>query len=301
MIKTTDESFVSRLTKDPLNALLHLQYAIHSLKNNQLYLSFAELKTAEFLGIDGIDIQEFKNVLLSSMPQSEIMNHNQYFRFKSLASELNYRSENNNFTVLDVGGGMGELASFIPEASYCLAEPTVNGISGTSLPFIDHSFDYVVSCHVLEHIPVEDRRLFLDQLLSKSKYGLVLLNPFNIDGTHVDDRLKLVIEVTGAEWAKEHLECTLPRIEDIEDYAKDKQLQVSIKSNGTLTTALALVFVDHFAEKCASKSDWEKVNKFFNMQFDANVLNSDRYPIGYLVYLSWPEKPDGEFGSLGSK
>ena len=293
MMKTIGENFVDRLSKEPLNALLHLQYAIHSLKNNQPYLSFAELKTAEFLGIDGIDVHEFKKVLLSSMPQSEVMNHNQYFRFKSLASELNYRSENSNFTVLDVGGGMGELASFIPEASYCLAEPTVNGISGIDLPFRDHSFDYVVSCHVLEHIPVEERRLFLDQLLSKSKSGLILLNPFHIDGTHVDERLKLVIEVTGAQWAKEHLECSLPKIKDIEDYAKDKQLQVSIKSNGTLTTALALVFVDYFAEKCTSKLEWEKVNKFYNLQFDSNVLNSDSYPIGYLVYLSWPEKLTG--------
>jgi 2-polyprenyl-3-methyl-5-hydroxy-6-metoxy-1,4-benzoquinol methylase len=55
--------------------------------------------------------------------------------------------------VLDVGGGHGQLASFLPEASYCLAEPSVNGISGADLPFADRSFDYVVSCHVLEQIP----------------------------------------------------------------------------------------------------------------------------------------------------
>lgn len=290
MININDESFVGRLSKEPLNAILHLQYAIHSLKNNQPYLAFAELKTAEFLGINDIDIQEFKNALISSMPQSEIMNHNQYYRFKSLASELNYRSDNDTFSVLDVGGGMGELASFIPEASYCLAEPTVNGISGTDLPFLDHSFDYVVSCHVLEHIPLKSRRLFLDQLLSKSRYGLILLNPFYVDGTQVDDRLKLVIDVTGAEWAKEHLECTLPRVEDIEDYAKEKKLQVSIRPNGTSTTTLALVFVDYFATKYGSQSDWEKVNKFFNMKFDDNVLDSEKYPTGYVVYLSWPEK-----------
>ncbi len=217
------------------------------------------------------------------------MNHNQYYRLKTLESELNYRAGKKNFSVLDVGGGMGQLASFIPEATYCLAEPSVNGISGTNLPFSDHSFDYVVSCHVLEHIPIDERQRFLDQLLSKSKYGLILLNPFHIDGSHVEDRTKLVIDVSGDEWAKEHLDCTLPRIEDIKEYANEKNLQVCIKPNGTMTTSLALVFVDYFSNRSLRKSDWEKVNKFFNTKFNNNVLDAEKYPNGYLIYLGWSD------------
>ena len=60
------------------------------------------------------------------------------------------------------------LASFIPDASYCLVDPSTNGISGVNLPFSNGTFDYVVSCHVLEHIPSGDRNTFLDQLLLKS-------------------------------------------------------------------------------------------------------------------------------------
>lgn len=281
----SNESFVRRISEDPLNASLHLEYALHLVKNNQPYLAFSELKTAEFLGASEDDIQRHKKTIQSSIPQSETMNHNQYFRFHSLANELTARNEKGNYSVLNVGGEMRELASFIPKAQYCLAEPSTNGISGTNLPFDDHTFDYVVSCHVLEHIPVEKRRIFLDQLLSKSKYGIILLNPFHDSEAHVDDRLKLMIEITGAKWAKEHLECTLPKSEEIKEYANENNLQVEIRPNGTLTTTIAFVFIDYFAKKSRLKSDWKKINQFYNMNFD-RTLDDAKHPASYMV-IPW--------------
>ncbi len=290
-LKRLGGGFLQKLSKDPLNADLHLQYACYANVKKHPYLAFSELKTAEFLGAGRDNIHQYKSAIQSSLPALDKMNHNQYFRFNSLASELKYRCGKDNFSVLDVGGGMGELAAFIPAASYCLAEPSVNGISGTKLPFPDHSFDIVVSCHVLEHIPLEKRDLFLDQLLSKAQYGLILLNPFHINGSHVEERLKLVIEVTDAEWAKEHLACSLPTIADIEYYAKRNNLKCCIKPNGSLATSLAQVFVDYFSSKYLLKSDWEKVNQFFNLKFDNDILDSDNYPNAYIVYL---QKSDQE-------
>ena len=176
-------SHVGKISKDPLNANLHFKFALHSIKIRNYYLANAELKTAEFLGEIDANLEKYKKHVASELPDLDAMNHNQYFRFKTLADELNLRSKGESYSVLDVGGGMGELASFIPDARYCLAEPNINGISGTRLPFLDSSFDYVVSCHVLEHISIENRRIFLDQLLSKCKRGLILLNPFHIDDT----------------------------------------------------------------------------------------------------------------------
>lgn len=291
IVRELNKDFVHRISKDPLNPNLHLQYAVHAFEKNNHYLALAEFKTAEFLGADNDEIQKYKDTILSLIPPLDILNHNQYFRLKSLASEIKRVRLKDNSSILDVGGGLGQLALFIPEAPYCLAEPTMNGISGIDLPFSDNSFDYVVSCHVLEHIPIDERWLFLDQLLSKSKYGLILLNPFHIDGSNVEERLQLVIDITGAEWAKEHLECSLPRIEDIEEYAKERKLKVTIKPNGTMTTGLALFFTDFFAYKSGKRADLEKVNKFFNMNLDNNVLDSEDFPIGYIVHLSRPEEP----------
>lgn len=278
--------YVKNISNDPLNSCLHFEYAVHCLKKKKYYLALAELKTAEFLGANSTEIKKYKDIIISMLPPQETMNHNQFFRFKTLARELLSISSNNDFSVLDVGGGMGELASFIPTANYCLVEPDLNGISGTDLPFNDDTFDYVVSCHVLEHIPIKNRTLFLNQLISKSKYGLILLNPFYIEGSHEKERLELVLDVTGAAWAQEHLDCTLPRLEYIKDYAEENKLNVSITPSGTLSTTYSLVFMDYFYNASGLKKDWEKVNKFFNKEMNYDLLNSIDYPTAYLVYLS---------------
>jgi SAM-dependent methyltransferase len=224
-----------------------------------------------------------------AIPDPTSMNHNLYYRLVSLAYEIMRRERNAEFSVLDIGGGEGQLASFLPDnVSYCLVEPKVNGISGTNLPFPDCSFDYVVSCHVLEHIPVSDRKRFLDQLVSKSKRGVILLNPFYIEGTHIDERLKLCIEITGAEWAKEHLDCSLPRVQDVLDYAREKGLECDVKPNGTLTTSMAFVFIDYFASKAGFSDDRKKINTFFNDKFKT-ILDSQEYPNSYLIYLGKQE------------
>lgn len=282
------DSVIQALAKDPLNARLHLQYGVDASRAGSCYLAYAELKTAQYLGADRSETENLLAALKQDLPDPLGMNHNQYFRFISLANEILERARNTDFSILDVGGGDGRLASFVPQASYCLAEPTLNGISGTALPFPDHSFDFVVSCHVLEHIPLDKRTIFLDQLLSKSKRGVILLNPFQVDGTHVDERLKLVFDVTGEQWAKEHLDCTLPQIDDIRSYARENGLQLFIKPNGTLATTMAFVFLDFFAVKSERFDDWRKVNAFFNEKY-TDILDSPQYPNSYLIYLGRPE------------
>ncbi len=137
----TRESFADMITKEPLNPILHLNYADEASRLGRSYLAYAELKTAEFLGADKKEIQQRIKRFQASLPRPEYLNHNRYFRLISTASEIINRGNHTELSVLDVGGGEGQLASFIPQTSYCLAEPTVNGISGIDLPFPDHSFD----------------------------------------------------------------------------------------------------------------------------------------------------------------
>lgn len=271
------------LLRAPLNPNLHFEYALQANKQKRSFLAYSELKTAIYLGLDDTRIEEYKNEIFKNISPLELMNHNQFYRLKSLADELQTISMGRPFSVLDVGGGEGWLAAFIPDASYCLVEPTINGISGIELPFADEAFDYVVSCHVLEHISIENRTAFLDQLLAKSKYGLILLNPFYIEDTYIEDRLKLIIDITNADWAKEHLEYSLPTLEAIKEYAKLKELEISIKPNGTLTTTLALVFFDYFAPKLDVKK-WQKINHFFNTNM-MNILDSELYPTAHMIFL----------------
>ncbi|MFQ5560246.1 MAG: methyltransferase domain-containing protein [Nitrospinota bacterium] len=286
---TKKDQLVNKIVEDPLNGDLHLQYSLEASNSGKPFLAYAELKTAEYLGADRGQVAKHAAAFRAALPELKKMNHNQYFRFETLASEIIKLGGKSNLSVLDVGGDQGQLSSFIPaDYTYCLVEPTMNGLSGKKLPFHYHSFDYVVSCHVLEHIPVKDRLLFLDQLLSKSKHGVILLNPFHVEGTHIAERLKLFYEITGAQWAKEHLECTLPKVDELRSYAADRGLRFHAKPNGTMTTSMAFVFVDHLAGRAGDFKQLQKINAFFNEKF-IDILDSAEYPNAYLVYLGWPE------------
>jgi hypothetical protein len=203
---------------------------------------------------------------------------------KTLADHVLNLCPSSSCTLLDVGGGDGAFALFVPEADYVLADPITNGISGTELPFTEKSFDVVVACHVLEHIPQNERVQFLDQLCTKARKYILLLNPFVDPASHVTERLQLVVELTDATWAKEHLAHQLPELEELKQFASERGLKCRIWPNGSLPTAMAMVFVDHYATLTGCQQEAEKINHFFNCRF-AEKLTNPELPTDYLVEL----------------
>lgn len=275
----------NEISENPRDANLHFQYAKKLSAAEKPFLAYAELKTAMYLGLGQQLTQDDYATFRDEMPDLLEMNHNQWFRLHTLATKLFEKTRDiPRPQILDVGGGEGWLAAFIPDMDYCLVEPDTNGISGTDLPFADKSFDYVVSCHVLEHIPVESREIYLDQLVAKARKGVILLNPFYEEGSLVEDRLKLFIDVTNAQWAHEHLECGLPRVSDVEEYAHKRNLQCVTEPNGTMATTFALVFVDYFAAETRNHEKWKKINRFINSSY-ADIMTSRSHPTAYMICL----------------
>jgi len=284
---TVQADYSDQLAREPLNPDLHFKFGLQCFEQHKYSLAFAELKTASFVGKGNVDVEAYVNRVLPLLPKVDEMDHNKFFRLQTLASAILQTSNGNEISILDVGGGQGELAQFFPQMSYCLAEPTVNGISGINLPFPERSFDVVTACHVLEHVAIRDREQFLDQLLSKAKKALLLLNPFFIEGTSVEERLKLFIDVTDAGWAKEHLKYTLPSLGFIEDYAKKRKLKITVQPNGTLTTSIAMVFVNYFGQKTGDIQALTKINSFLNTKY-GEILNSKESPNAYLICFEVP-------------
>lgn len=274
---------VAALGEAPLDGEAHLSLAELAARLDRPWLAAAELASARWLGADPARLAELESAVRSRRPDPLGLDHNQHYRYVTLARAVREAVPDGG-AILDVGGGEGQLASFLPGRGYCLAEPTVNGISGVRLPFEDGTFDAVVACHVLEHVPIPEREAFLDQLLAKSRGTVILLGPFEVDGGRTEERLRLFHEITGARWAAEHLECSLPELEDVRRWAERRDLAFDAEPNGSLATAAALVFADHFAQRAGEAAAAERVARFFNA-LAPEALDSERYPNAWLTRI----------------
>tara|TARA_B100001109_G_C18863801_1_gene475626 strand:+ start:725 stop:1678 length:954 start_codon:yes stop_codon:yes gene_type:complete len=284
---TEANNLIKQIKEDQLNPNLHLQLSKIALRNEEYFLAIAELFTARYLGLEQQLFQENLPKCKDALPDLSKIPHNVYYRIFSLSEVVKSEIKKRNLkeaSVLDAGGGKGELASFLSNCNYCLVDPKSNGINGLDLPFKDEEFDFVVSCHVLEHVPLEERNAFLNQLCAKAKHAVILLNPIHVEETLPTRRLELMIETTNALWAKEHLDCSLPKVEFVESYAKENNLHFEHLSNGTITTSIAFAVVDHLS-KFWSEDKYRKFNQFFNTEF-VNILDSDNYPNAGVFILS---------------
>ena len=257
------------------------------MQHGQYTKAYSAARSAECLGGATKETEALLAEIQPHLPDLLETSHNRYYRLYSLAKAIRKRTGQQRQSVLDVGGAEGELARYIPEHDYCLAEPLVNGIAGEALPFAEGSFDWVVSCHVLEHIPVNDRGVFLDSLLKRARKGLILLNPFHVEGTNEVERLQLILDITGAPWAQEHLDCILPRTEELEDYARSRGLTCILTPNATIPVSFATVWVDFFSSKARMGEAWRRINRYMNTSMVDHVDSPTR-PTAYVAELLKP-------------
>lgn len=275
------------LLRDPLDAERHVELARALLADGYARFAVACARGALALGAD----DGARAVLAAALDAAgwrdparvlAALDHNRHFRLRTLATRLRER-HGSAVSVLDVGGGDGELALFLPEARYVLAEPYVTGLSGEALPFAPESFDAVVACHVLEHVPEDARAGFLDGLLACARDTVLLLGPFHVPGARQRELLELALAVTGEAWAREHLECGLPALDQVRAWAAARDLACRVEANGSLHLAHALVHARH-AVRAADGRGLAAFEAFLNAA-DLDELTSARRPAAHLVEL----------------
>jgi len=95
-------------------------------------------------------------------------------------SELGYGN------IIDCGG-TGSFKPFLPGIALTLANPAVNGIDASKLPFENDTFDAAISTHTLEHVAMESRESFLDEMIRVSRRTIHLIFPFGVENAEIDD------------------------------------------------------------------------------------------------------------------
>jgi hypothetical protein len=285
-IVPTVPDLVAAVGAAPASGEAHLHLADAFARAGKLISAIAEYRTALTLGGENAEIRvriaKCAAAVAARQP-ADTISHNLYSRTQWLARHIRSLFPSGKFSILDAGGGDGRLAMDLPDADYVLAEPATNGVFVTEDLSFGRKFDCVVCCHVLEHIPIAARDTFLDGLCAMANDCLLLLNP--VVDPRIDQRAwqQVIYEVTGAKWAKEHIDCIMPRLEDITGYAERRGHRHRVRPNGSKATALAVVFFDHFS-RFGRPDQVARINRMFNA-IALDDLDSAEWPNAYLVEI----------------
>ena len=112
---------------------------------------------------------------------------------------------------------------------------------------------------------------------------MLIFNPFENKDLNDLERLQLVLDITHAPWAKEHMECGLPDIEDITSYLTSQNLSFTVKEYGDIYASLATVFMSYFSGK-SHRTDLAKINQHLNQKYDQ--LGSSKYPTNIMIVIT---------------
>jgi SAM-dependent methyltransferase len=146
-------------------------------------------------------------------------------------------------TVVDVGGGAGDLAAYLNGAAVTAVnvDPSADVViehGPHPLPFADGAFEAAASLDTLEHIPRADRPAFVREMLRVAQRRAMLCcplgSPLRSDVEAADNAFYR--ELTGDDhpWISEHLEHGPPTLAELEALFASGDHDVRFHFNGDL-------------------------------------------------------------------
>ncbi len=151
-------------------------------------------------------------------------------------------------TVVDIGGELNHLSLFCKPSKLVVANLTGGDviIKKNKIPFKKNSFDVVTSIDVLEHIPKNERKYFMQKLLVITKKKLIVSFPIGTE-KHLlyESRIQKFLEAKGinVQYLKEHIKYGLPTNDEIENYRGDFKAKVFYSGNLNINNILFRIFI----------------------------------------------------------
>jgi hypothetical protein len=231
----------------------------------------------------------------------------QYERYKAvqeIAGVIRPQGAQEVLRVLDVGGyfrtmeGLDSLplASFLPEdevsvvdTSFC-SLPNFVQASGTALPFSNGSFDVVVSCDTLEHVPREERGGFVSEMLRVAGDYAIIAAPFSQEGRELAERIvyQYIVGRGGTqEPLRQHIAEGLPDRAALRDLLDSTGLDYCEFPGGNLFNWLVMMLVRHYLLDFPNGlSLLRDVDRLYNLNF----YGKDRSPPPYRTFFVISQK-----------
>jgi O-antigen biosynthesis protein len=211
-----------------------------------------------------------------------------YGRYAIMRDIINEtRLKQHKFKILDVGGRGNLLKLFLPNDNVFYLDPNIDSedanfikADGCDLPFENDSFDWIVSADVLEHIPENNRNIFIDEQYRVCKYGFIVAAPFHsqivVDAEiSINNRFN---ELFGTDhpWLIEHIQNGLPDISFLTEYARKNKIKVDVFHNNEIHL-WELSYNLIFLKDLNPVIDLSNFTEYYNKNYKTELAQKDSY------------------------
>ncbi len=210
--------------------------------------------------------------------------------------------------ILDVGGyfpprdGMLPLPNFLPDDDTLVVDtmeyagPNYQQASGTELPFETGSFDVVISCDTLEHIPSASRNDFLTELRRVARRALILIAPHALPGVrqaeHVLAEMLTVIKQTN-QMLDEHFQYGLPVPALIDAYLAENQIAHVAFESGYLPRWQLMMLLKHQLFSLQNTHETHiRLDQTYNPRFYLHDQRAPGYRRAYVIAAADYQLPE---------
>lgn len=218
----------------------------------------------------------------------------QYQRYNNIQKIINaMRSGNESFRILEVGANEHRnLENFLPldkityldiqlpeelqhDPSYILGD-------ATNMDFPDDEYDVIVALDVFEHIPLEKRNQFIDELYRVSSQVCIITAPFHSQQSiDAESRVNSVYKSLFKRnfiWLEEHMDNGLPNENSLKEYLKFKNIRYTMIGHGRINIWERLMGIHFFAAKNPELAVYrQEIDKFYNSYIFEHDYTEDSY------------------------
>jgi len=219
-----------------------------------------------------------------------------YLILAGILETYKYHQGVKSLKVLEVGGSGSILKNFVDVDLTIVdilpnTDNQQNYVQGSALamPLDSDNFDVVISCDIMEHIPENDREMFLKESTRVTKDLLIIAAPFNLTGVRdaeisANDYYK---KMTGRDhrWLLEHILHELPDLKKSEMILEKQGLEVDHFSNTALNNWQLVTRSGLLLSKYGDRPEFADYLRQINAYYLEHIVQNDFSINGYRTFV----------------
>lgn len=229
----------------------------------------------------------------------------QYQRYETISRLINFQRqlcEQGQLYLLEIGANIHKnMQVFLPQDEIVYTDivltdemkqdPDFQQVDGTKMPFRNSCFDFVYAADVLEHILPSEREKFILEACRVVKDSVILSFPYySADVIDAESRVNSYYKMLSGKdfvWLKEHSQCGLPYLDEIDEILSRNGLQFTRVFHGAVDTWEKMWYA-HFATVFSPETLEYRTNidHYYNMNLYESDVSDSCYRVFYIISQS---------------